>query len=75
MSRMTLGQHIRRERGKMTAKELARRARITAGYLCDIEHDRRLPSLPVLRRIGRIIDVEYGCNHGPCRRCGAPWPR
>ena len=74
---MTLGQHIRKERQGIgvSGREMARRVGISAAYLCDIEYNRRLPSLLVLRRIGKIIDVEYGCNHGPCRRCGKPWPK
>ena len=73
----TLGQQIRSERKRigMTGRELARQVRISAAYMCDIELNRRLPSLVVLKRIGKIIDVTYGCAHGPCRRCGAPWPK
>ena len=74
---MTLGQQIRKERKRinMTGRELSRRVGISAAYMCDIELNRRLPSLTVVRKIGRIIDIEYGCVHGPCRRCGRPWPK
>ena len=74
---VTLGQQIRTEREniEMSGREMERRVGISAAYLCDIEYNRRLPSLRVLRKIGKLIDVEYGCNHGSCRRCGKPWPK
>lgn len=74
---MTLGTQIRKERKRLgiTGREMARQLGISASYLCDIELDRRFPPLATLKRIGKIIDIEYGCGHGPCRRCGKAWPK
>lgn len=74
---MTLGTHIRKERKRLgiTGREMARKVGISPAYMCDIELDRRLPPLATLKRIGKIIDIEYGCAHGPCRRCGKAWPK
>ena len=49
----TLGAQIRdaRVRAELSLRELARRIERAPSYLNDIEHDRRVPSEPVLRQI------------------------
>jgi transcriptional regulator with XRE-family HTH domain len=53
---------LRQERG-YTIEEAARRAKISANYLGDVEHERRNPTLKVVARILaglRVSWVEFG---------------
>lgn len=58
----TLGQAIRlaREAKDLTQRKLAAESRITPVYMCRIEHDDSLPSLPVLRRIAARLGTTAG---------------
>ncbi len=55
----TLGTFIRdtREKLGLSLRELARRCRITAPFLSDIERDRRTASLEVLDRIAAELEL------------------
>jgi transcriptional regulator with XRE-family HTH domain len=59
MSIPTLGGRIRsrRQAARMSLRELAGRAGLTAGFLCDIEHDRRGISVNNAIRIASALDV------------------
>jgi len=56
----SVGPAIRKARiaAKMGGRELARTMKISAGYLCDIEHGRRAPSIDVLARLPRHLWIE-----------------
>lgn len=41
----------------MTAGELARRARVTGGFISQLEHSKTLPSLQTLTRVATALDV------------------
>ncbi|HXG44989.1 MAG TPA: helix-turn-helix transcriptional regulator [Gemmatimonadales bacterium] len=60
MVRETLGERVRRARlqADLSLRELARRLKITPSYLSDIEHDRRVPSEPVLRAISHELSLD-----------------
>lgn len=66
---------IRRRRG-LTLDEVASRARITLGYLSQIERDLTVPTLPTLARIaaelgvpiGRLFALEDASPYGRIRR-------
>ncbi len=48
----------RREAAKMTQEELARRAKLSRGYLADLEAGHRTnPSVSVLRRLSKALGV------------------
>ena len=58
---MSLGDTInstRIEKG-LGLRALARELGIAASYLSDIENDRRLPSETVLRRMARVLDLNF----------------
>jgi len=57
---MTLGAQIRdaRVRAGLSLRELARRIDRAPSYLNDIEHDRRVPSEPVLRQICTELNLD-----------------
>ena len=47
-----------REATEMTQRDLARKAKVTPGYVAQLETGlRKNPSLPVLRRLARALDV------------------
>jgi transcriptional regulator with XRE-family HTH domain len=48
--------HMRQARG-VTAVELARRARVTTGFISQLEHSQTVPSLQTLQRIAAALDV------------------
>ena len=50
---------LRRRRG-WTQVALAKRARITQGYLARVEAGTRTPTLPVLKRLARALGVTLG---------------
>jgi transcriptional regulator with XRE-family HTH domain len=54
----SLGQAIRRLRtqGDYTLRGFAQLVEISAAYLSDIEHDRRVPTEDVLRRISKLLN-------------------
>lgn len=73
----SLGKQLRRKRTRagLSGRMLAQLVGISPAYLCDIELDRRLPSLKVLNLICRTLAIDkIECTHGPCRRCGQAWP-
>lgn len=47
-----------RQRRKMTAEKLAYENGISKGYLSDIENGKKLPTLLMLERIAKALDVE-----------------
>ena len=55
---MTIGDRIRaaRKAAGWSVTEAARRAGTSCQYLCDIEHDRRVPKLDLLRRIAKAVN-------------------
>ena len=59
-SNATLGQQIRDARvtADISLRELARRIKRAPSYLNDIEHDRRVPSEPVLMQICAELDLD-----------------
>jgi transcriptional regulator with XRE-family HTH domain len=59
-SNKTLGTQIRdaRVRAELSLRELARRLELAPSYINDIEHDRRVPSEPVLRKICVELDLD-----------------
>ena len=59
MPGLTLGEQVRRARGPLGLRELARRIGITPSYLSDIEHDRRRPSEATWKALVLAIPV-YG---------------
>jgi len=42
---------VERDKNKISQKELAEKAGIGSGYLCDIERGRKLPSYPVALKL------------------------
>lgn len=59
-SKSTLGEQIRsaRIREDISLRELARRLGRSPSYINDIEHDRRIPSEEVLRKIASELDLD-----------------
>lgn len=57
---MTLGTQIRdaRVRAELSLRELARRIECAPSYLNDIEHDRRVPSELVLKKICAELELD-----------------
>jgi transcriptional regulator with XRE-family HTH domain len=56
---MNLGKklrHMRQARG-LTAVELAQRARVTTGFISQLEHSQTVPSLQTLERIAAVLGV------------------
>src|SRR5215470_12849810 len=56
---MNLGnklRHMRQVRG-VTAVELAKRARVTPGFISQLEHSQTVPSLQMLQRVAAALDV------------------
>lgn len=56
----TLGKRISqvRRQKKLTSERLAYENSISKGYLSDIENGKRLPSLKLLEKIARALDVK-----------------
>jgi transcriptional regulator with XRE-family HTH domain len=56
---MNLGKKLRRMRQArgLTAVELAKRARVTTGFISQLEHSQTVPSLQTLQRIGVVLGV------------------
>jgi transcriptional regulator with XRE-family HTH domain len=56
---MNLGKKLRRMRQArgLTAVELAKRARVTTGFLSQLEHSQTVPSLQTLQRIAAVLGV------------------
>lgn len=55
----TLGERLRRARGDMKLRELARRLGLAPSYLSDIENDRRIPSEQVLGELATELGVDF----------------
>ena len=71
--RVTLGQtlrHFRQERG-LTQEVLASRARLHPTYISLLENGRKSPTVDVLYRIARVLDVPVSAILG---RAEAPQP-
>jgi transcriptional regulator with XRE-family HTH domain len=56
---MNLGKKLRRMRQArgLTAVELAQRARVTTGFISQLEHSQTVPSLQTLQRIATVLGV------------------
>lgn len=56
---MNLGKKIRRMRQArgLTLAELARRARVTTGFISQLEHSHTVPSLQTLQRVAAALDI------------------
>jgi transcriptional regulator with XRE-family HTH domain len=56
---MHLGKKLRRMRQArgLTAVELAKRARVTTGFISQLEHSQTVPSLQTLQRIATVLGV------------------
>lgn len=56
----TLGERLRTLRGQadLTLAQVADRAELSVSYIADIEHDRRVPRLDALQRIGAVFDLD-----------------
>ena len=56
---MNLGKKLRRMRQArgLTAIELAQRARVTTGFISQLEHSQTVPSLQTLQRIAAVLGV------------------
>ncbi|MEV6072640.1 helix-turn-helix transcriptional regulator [Nocardia sp. NPDC052001] len=55
----TLGERIQRRRGKaITQARLAELAGISKSMIAQIEQDKKRPSIPVLQRIARALDID-----------------
>jgi transcriptional regulator with XRE-family HTH domain len=56
---MNLGNKLRRMRQArgLTAVELAKRARVTTGFISQLEHSQTVPSLHTLQRIATVLGV------------------
>ena len=56
---MHLGNKLRRMRQArgLTAVELAQRARVTTGFISQLEHSQTVPSLQTLQRIAAVLGV------------------
>ena len=59
---MSLGDRIRAIRGErgLSATALARRAKVSTGFISQVEKERSRPSLEVLRRIALALEVPIG---------------
>ncbi len=58
MSRTRLASMLVRLRGRITQEELARRAKVSRGYLAALEAGhKRNPSLAILKRLARALGV------------------
>jgi transcriptional regulator with XRE-family HTH domain len=70
---LTLGELIREARvGKeLTLRGLARDLGLSPSYINDVEQDRRVPSEPVLRRLGEILELDIDRLLGIAGRVGA----
>lgn len=68
----TFGRILRghREWASMSQKELAKRAKISAQYLCDVEHSRRYPCPETARRIAKVFGLELSELGYRCSTCG-----
>ena len=57
-----LGEKIKRARwrAELTQREAAKRAGITAVYLCQLEHGQGLPSLELLARLADVLGTTAG---------------
>lgn len=60
----TIGEVIKAERKKvkLTQRELAKQAKISNTFLCDIEKNRAKPSLPVFIRLLDALGVKKKSN-------------
>lgn len=56
---MNLGKKLRRMRQArgLTAVELAKRSRVTTGFISQLEHSRTVPSLQTLQRVAAVLNV------------------
>jgi len=56
---MNLGKKLRRMRQArgLTAVELAKRSRVTTGFISQLEHSRTVPSLQTLQRVAAVLHV------------------
>ena len=56
---MNLGKKLRRMRQArgVTAVELAKRSRVTTGFISQLEHSQTVPSLQTLQRVAAALDV------------------
>lgn len=57
---LTIGQAIRKARGKVSLKELAKRTGYSLTYLSDVQCDKTMPSLKALMAIAKALDVTPG---------------
>ena len=65
MSPQRLGAVIQKLRGKMTQEKLAKRAKISRGYLAQLEAGhKKNPSLPALKRLAKALGVSLGALLG-----------
>lgn len=55
-----IGKRIRywKDQKKLTSEQLAYQHDISKGYLSDIENGRRLPSIRMLQKIAKALDVD-----------------
>jgi transcriptional regulator with XRE-family HTH domain len=58
IQRLREGKKVRGK--KMTQRDLANRAQVTAGYIAQLELGIRTPSLAVLKRIAKALGVPVG---------------
>src|SRR2546422_10709155 len=56
---MNLGKRIRymRQARGLTTVELAKRSRVTTGFISQLEHSKTVPSLQTLQRVAAALDV------------------
>ncbi len=56
---MNLGKRIRcmRQARGLTSVELAKRSRVTTGFISQLEHSRTVPSLQTLQRVAAVLNV------------------
>jgi len=56
---MNLGKRIRcmRQARGLTTAELAKRSRVTTGFISQLEHSRTVPSLQTLQRVAAVLNV------------------
>lgn len=57
-----IGKRIRKLRKEMglTQEQLADKVNITPHHLCYVENARRRPSLPLVRRLARVLETTLG---------------
>ena len=48
-----------RERAEMTQLDLARAAGVTVAAICRYENGERTPSVPIAKRIGKILSIPW----------------